>query len=136
MERRVWTGAGKRHIPAALIMAAVMSATLSLATAATHAQVQDGTAGGAPGTAEETAWEVASFLATIPYGVAKIGVAAVGGVIGGLGYAFSGGDLESSRAIWNAFVDGTYVLSPPHLKGDEPVVFFVPPPEPPADLQP
>ncbi len=130
------TRAEKRRIPAVLIMAAGLYVVMGLVTPVTQAQVQVGEDTGAAGTARETAWQAASFLATIPYGAAKLGVAAAGGIIGGLGYVLSGGDLESSRAIWNSFADGTYVLSPAHLKGEEPVVFFVPPAESPIESQP
>lgn len=117
-------------------MALVLSAMISLVALEAQAQMQNGAEEGAATTAGETAWQAASFLATIPYGAVKLGVAAVGGVVGGLGYVLSGGDLESSQKIWSSFTDGTYVLSPEHLKGEEPVVLFVPPEEPPGDTQP
>lgn len=134
MQPALRTRAEKRRMPVALIMAAGLYVLAGLVPPVTEAQ--DGQDSGAAGTARDTAWQAASFLATIPYGAAKLGVAAAGGIIGGLGYVLSGGDLESSQAIWKTFVDGTYVLSPAHLKGEEPVVFFVPPAESPTESQP
>lgn len=127
--------AERRRIPAALITAAVLCAWVSLVPPSTQAQVRGGREAGAAGTAGEAAWQAASLLATLPYGAAKLGVAVAGGIIGGVGYVLSGGDMESSRAVWKAFVDGTYVLSPAHLKGDEPVLFIVPPAPSPSDPQ-
>lgn len=121
---------GGRPVPAALIVVLVLAAGMSLAAPAGRAWAQDGAEPGAAGTAEETAWQAASFLATIPYGAVKVGVAAVGGLIGGVGYLLSGGDLDASQRIWSSFMDGTYVLGPEHLKGKAPVVLFVPPQEP------
>lgn len=134
MHRALRTEVEKRRIPVALIMAAGLYAMAGLVPPV--AQAQGGQDAGAAGTARDTAWQAASFLATIPYGAAKLGVAAAGGIIGGLGYVLSGGDLESSQAVWNSFADGTYVLSPAHLEGEEPVVFFVPPAESPSESQP
>lgn len=124
------------HLSAPLWLAAVLCAMAGLVPPVTLAQGPDSPDTGSAGTTVEAVWQAASFLATIPYGAAKIGVAAAGGIIGGVGYVLSGGDLESSREIWRSFTDGTYVLSPAHLKGDEPVVFLAPPRESPPDPQP
>jgi hypothetical protein len=73
--------------------------------------------------------QAASLLATIPYGAAKLGLALAGGIAGGVGYALSGGDLESAKGIWAQCMEGTYVLTPAHLKGEEPIHFIAPQPE-------
>lgn len=67
---------------------------------------------------------VASALLTIPYGVAKIVYAGLGGVVGGLTWVLTGGDTETAAAIWEPSFYGTYVITPDHLKGNEPVRFF------------
>lgn len=66
----------------------------------------------------------ASVLLSIPYGAAKVTYAALGGVIGGFAYVFSAGDKEAAKAVWTPSLNGTYVLTPDHLKGDKPIQFM------------
>ena len=66
----------------------------------------------------------ASVLLSIPYGAAKVTYAALGGIIGGLAYLFSAGDTEAAHAVWMPSLQGTYVLTPDHLKGDKPIQFM------------
>ena len=72
---------------------------------------------------------VASFLATIPYGAAKIGYAVTGAVAGGLEYAWSGGQRQPAQDIWNSAMGGTYILTPDHLRGKKPIKFLGDTPE-------
>ena len=81
------------------------------------------------GTPADVGLQAASVLATIPYGAAKLGLALAGGIAGGVGYALSGGDLESAKDIWAQCMEGTYVLTPAHLRGEEPIHFIAPAPE-------
>ena len=73
---------------------------------------------------------VASLLATIPYGVAKIGYAVTGAVAGSLEYAWSGGKRQPAQEIWNSAMGGTYILTPDHLRGKKPIKFWGDTPEP------
>jgi hypothetical protein len=73
---------------------------------------------------DSTGIQVASWLATIPYCVGKSAFAVAGSVVGGLGYAFSGGNSETAQAIWTKSVYGTYILRPAHLRGEEPIHFL------------
>jgi len=73
---------------------------------------------------EGTGIQVASWLLTVPYCVGKSAFAVAGSVVGGLGYAFSGGNTETAQSIWTKSVYGTYVLRPPHLRGEEPIHFL------------
>ena len=66
----------------------------------------------------------ASVVLSIPYGAAKITYAALGAVIGGFTYLFSAGDKEAAKAVWTPSLNGTYVLTPDHLKGDKPIQFL------------
>ena len=66
----------------------------------------------------------ASVLLSIPYGAAKVTYAALGGIIGGFAYLFSAGDTEAAKAVWTPSLQGTYVLTPDHLKGDKPIQFM------------
>lgn len=68
--------------------------------------------------------QAASWLITIPYGAAKVVFAILGGVTGGLTWAFSGGNDQAAEAVWVTSVYGTYVITPDHLTGDKPVRFL------------
>jgi hypothetical protein len=72
---------------------------------------------------EGTGIQVASWLLTIPYCAGKSAFAIAGSVVGGLGYAFSGGNAETAQIIWTKSVYGTYILRPAHLRGEEPIHF-------------
>ena len=71
-----------------------------------------------------TGIQVASWLLTVPYCAGKSAFAIAGSVVGGLGYAFSGGNSETAQSIWTKTVYGTYILRPAHLRGEEPIHFF------------
>ena len=66
----------------------------------------------------------ASVLLTIPYGLAKVLYAAFGGVVGGAALVFSAGDTKAAKAVWNASLHGTYVLTPEHLRGEKEIRFI------------
>ena len=70
---------------------------------------------------EGTGIQVASWLLTVPYCAGKSAFAIAGSVVGGLGYAFSGGNSETAQSIWTKTVYGTYILRPAHLRGEEPI---------------
>ena len=73
---------------------------------------------------EDTGIQVASWLLTVPYCAGKSAFAIAGSVVGGLGYAFSGGNSETAQSIWSKTVYGTYTLRPAHLRGEEPIQFL------------
>lgn len=73
---------------------------------------------------EGTGIQVASWLLTVPYCAGKSAFAIAGSVVGSLGYAFSGGNSETAQSIWTKTVYGTYILRPPHLRGEEPIQFL------------
>jgi hypothetical protein len=76
------------------------------------------------GSSDSTGMQVASWLLTIPYCAGKSAFAIAGSVVGGLGYAFSGGNTETAQDIWTKSVYGTYILRPAHLRGEEPIQFL------------
>ena len=45
-------------------------------------------------------------------------------VVGGLAWAFSGGDNEVAKVVLTPSVLGDYVVTPRHLKREEPLEFF------------
>lgn len=73
---------------------------------------------------EGTGIQVASWLLTVPYCAGKSAFAIAGSVVGGLGYAFSGGNSETAQSVWTKSVYGTYILRPAHLRGEEPIQFL------------
>ncbi len=74
--------------------------------------------------AEEVGVGVASVLLTIPYSAGKILYAGAGGVIGGFTWVLSGGDMDAAESVWEPSLNGTYVITPEHLRGKEPIRFF------------
>jgi hypothetical protein len=75
-------------------------------------------------TLKDAGLEFLSLLATIPYGAAKIGYAITGATVGGLEYAWSEGQSQPAQEIWESSMRGTYIITPEHLKGEEPIKFF------------
>ena len=73
---------------------------------------------------DDTGIKVASWLLTVPYCAGKSAFAIAGSVVGGLGYAFSGGNSQTAQSIWTKSVYGTYILRPAHLRGEEPIHFL------------
>jgi hypothetical protein len=67
---------------------------------------------------------IASALLTVPYAAAKILYAALGGVVGGFTWVLTGGDTETAKTVWEPSFYGTYVITPDHLRGKEPVRFI------------
>jgi len=71
----------------------------------------------------EAALGAGSFFLTLVYAPVKLAYAILGGIIGGFTYGLTGGDLETAQSVWEPSVYGTYVITPDHLKGNEPVRF-------------
>jgi hypothetical protein len=113
-QRTSWS----RYIAFVLIVT-VMGLTM-IPAGVTFAQDQASSSDGS----DSTGIQVASWLLTIPYCVGKSAFAVAGSVVGGLGYAFSGGNPETAQAIWTKSVYGTYILRPAHLRGEEPIHFL------------
>ncbi|UCE64688.1 MAG: hypothetical protein JSU59_06065 [Nitrospirota bacterium] len=67
---------------------------------------------------------VASGLLTIVYLPFKLAYAVGGGVVGGLTYVLTGANMDVAKSVWEPSFYGTYVITPDHLKGNEPVRFF------------
>ncbi|WNM61001.1 hypothetical protein [Candidatus Nitrospira neomarina] len=72
----------------------------------------------------EAALGIGSALLTVIYFPVKFAYAILGGVVGTFTYGLTGGDLETAKAVWEPSFYGTYVITPDHLKGNEPVRFL------------
>lgn len=86
--------------------------------------------------AAEAGYGAASGLASLFYTPAKITYAGLGLILGGLGYVFSGGNADVANHIIYPSVRGNYVVTPKHIKGEEPLIFVGAPPEPPQETLP
>lgn len=85
---------------------------------------------------DETGIQVAAWALTVPYIIGKGAFALGGAVVGGLGYAFSGGNSDTAKTVWTKSIYGTYIIRPAHLRGEEPVYFLGKADERPAEATP
>lgn len=67
--------------------------------------------------------QAASWLATVPYGAAKVVYAISGGLVGGLAWVMTGGNTDIAKAIWSPTMTGHYIVQPQNLTGDRPLHF-------------
>ena len=81
----------------------------------------DGTEGGS---ASSAGMGAAAGLSTVLYLPLKAAFAIGGGLVGGLAYAFSGGNENAAKSIWTTSMYGTYIITPEHLRGDRPIRFL------------
>jgi hypothetical protein len=71
---------------------------------------------------------VGSVLASVLYFPLKLTYAGLGLITGGLGFILSGGRPDVANNIIYPAIQGDFVITPNHLKGEEPVIFLGPPP--------
>jgi hypothetical protein len=76
------------------------------------------------GSASSAGMGAAAGLSTLLYLPLKAAFAIGGGLVGGLAYAFSGGNETAAKSIWTTSMYGTYIITPDHLKGDKPIRFL------------
>jgi hypothetical protein len=74
----------------------------------------------------DTGMSAASGLATIVYFPVKAAFSLAGGIVGGLTYAFTGGNEEATKDVWNASMGGDYMVEPENLTGEKPLNFIGP----------
>lgn len=76
------------------------------------------------GSASSASMGAAAGLSTLLYLPLKAAFAIGGGLVGGLAYAFSGGNENAAKSIWTTSMYGTYIITPDHLRGDRPIRFL------------
>ncbi len=69
-----------------------------------------------------------SILASLLYSPLKVTYAGLGLITGGLGFVLSGGRKDVINNIVYPALQGDYVVTPYHLKGEKPLIFIGPPP--------
>lgn len=73
---------------------------------------------------EEAGWGVAAGLCSLIYAPVKVVYALGGGIVGGFAWIFSAGDNDVVSAVVTPAVRGDYVVTPAHLRGEEPLEFI------------
>ena len=73
---------------------------------------------------EDAGLGAASAFSTLLYGPVKVAFAITGLVIGPFAWALSAGDADVMWMVINTSVRGDYVVTPAHLRGDQPLEFF------------
>lgn len=119
------------------IVAITLVCTLGIVTMAPSVRGQEPAPAPAPasentegGNASSAGMGAAAGLSTLLYLPLKAAFAIGGGVVGGLAYAFSGGNENAAKSIWTTSMYGTYIITPDHLRGDKPIRFLgVPEPD-------
>ncbi len=76
------------------------------------------------GTPSNAGMQVAAGFSTLLYLPLKVAFAIGGGIVGGLAYAFSGGNEQAAKSIWDTSLYGTYLITPDHLQGNRPIRFL------------
>ena len=69
-------------------------------------------------------WGSAAVISSLVYGPVKMAYSLLGVVFGGFAWGLSGGDTEVMTAVVSPAVRGDYVITPSHLRGEQPVEFI------------
>lgn len=102
-----------RRIARTLIVAGVLLASAAPARA-------DGLA--------DAGWGVLAVLTNVAYMPAKMVYATVGAVTGGVAWCVTGGDTDTANKVWVPSLEGTYVVTPSMLRGEDALRFVGGPP--------
>ena len=63
--------------------------------------------------------QAACWALTVPYGAAKMVYSIGGGLVGGVAWAVTGGNMEVAKSIWIPSMTGDYIIQPQHLTGEK-----------------
>ena len=72
---------------------------------------------------EAAGLQAACWALTIPYGAVKMAYAIGGGMVGGLAWAITGGNMEVAKSVWIPSMTGEYIIQPQHLTGEKHLYF-------------
>jgi hypothetical protein len=115
------------HSAVKLVLTLMISLSLVLVSVPVGAMTDQEASQGS--TAPGAGIQAASWLATIPYGAVKVAFAVLGGVVGGMTYAVTGGNKDAAETVWTKSMYGTYILTPEHLRGEKQIHFIGTPEE-------
>ena len=73
--------------------------------------------------AEDAGWGILTVLANVGYMPVKVVYSVLGGLTGGLAYVCTAGDYQTASEVWGMSMGGTYVLTPPMIRGEESIEF-------------
>ena len=112
----------KKGLALLLLFVAITASPLYGQTADTANQQPEQSVG------EEAGYGIGSALANVIYIPAKVTYAGLGVLTGGLGYLLSGGRPDVANNIIYPAIRGNYVVTPSHLRGEQPLYFVGAPP--------
>ena len=69
-------------------------------------------------------WGSAAVISSLIYGPVKVAYSVLGVVFGGIAWGLSGGDSGVMNAVITPAVQGDYVITPSHLRGEQHVEFI------------
>jgi hypothetical protein len=72
---------------------------------------------------ETAGLQAACWALTIPYGAVKMAYAMGGGIVGGLTWAVTAGNMAAAKSIWIPSMTGDYIVQPQHLTGEKHLYF-------------
>jgi len=73
--------------------------------------------------ASDAGFGLLATVVNIVYMPAKIMYAGFGGLVGGLAYVTTAGDVETAHGVWSPTIGGDYVVTGSMLRGDTPIYF-------------
>lgn len=76
-----------------------------------------------PSSPTEAGLQAACWVLSMPYGAAKVAYAIGGGIVGGLAWAMTGGNMEVAKSVWIPSMTGDYIVQPQHLMGEKHLYF-------------
>jgi hypothetical protein len=102
------------------VMRTIVAVVLSLALGAASAYAEN------PPVDQglEAGTSVSASFINIVYLPAKIVVAFVGGIAGGIAGVLTGGDQRAAYALWVPLMGGDYFVRPENLSGERPLAFL------------
>lgn len=118
-EQHTMTGSWKRFL-SQFLTTVIFTAVLFQGTPTSMAWAETGN------TAADMGLGIASLITTLPYGAVKLAYAGLGAIFGGFTYVLTAGNEDAAGAVWEKSLLGTYVLTPAHLTGEEPIRFIGP----------
>lgn len=76
--------------------------------------------------ASDAGYGLLATVVNVAYMPAKILYAGFGGLVGGLAYLTTAGDIDTAQGVWSPTVGGDYVVTGSMLRGEQPILFVGP----------